>query len=120
MKNKAYTVRFNYEVEAERKLLDMLESDSKSSYRSTSECIKSRLSEYYDNNKKSDRFEELIKESQKELLEQMYDICLKIISAVGGKAINSIATADVKESVLPESTDEFPDALSEILNIFVS
>jgi len=119
MKNKAFTIRFNCEVEAERKLLDMLEKDSKN-YRSSADCIKSRLIDYYDNHQGNDSFEEIIKQSHEELISQMYDICLKIISAVGSITVNATATVGTKESILPEATDSFPDGLSDVLDNFVS
>lgn len=117
MKTKAYTVRLNLNVEAERKLYDLLENDSKN-YKSASEHIKVMVMEHY--NRSNTNVEDIIKQSQKEILDQIYDVCLRIIGAVGGVTVNTTCITETKENVLPKTTDVFPENLEDVLDILVS
>lgn len=118
MKNAAFTIRFNNEIEADRNLLYMLKSDSKG-YRSTSECIKSKLIEYYSNG--DDELEEILLRTQNALMEKMYDTCLKIIGSVGGIRVSNITDMEQDEgTILPKASDEFPDELNDVLEFLAS
>ena len=109
MKTKAYTVRLNLEVEKELELYNHIEITSKN-YKSASEYIKTVLIDQH--SKEESSIEEVIRQSQKEMIDQIYDVCLKIISAIGGVSTNTTVIAERKENELPEATEEFPDDLS--------
>ena len=117
MKSKAYTVRLNLDVAAENNLYNLLKDDSKN-YRSEAECIKSRLIEYYSN--ENEDIEDILLRTQQALMENMYDICLKIISSVGGLNIKTDEVKRIEESILPDASDKFPDGLSDVLDFLVS
>ena len=53
-------------------------------------------------------------------MENMYDICLKIISSVGGLNIKTDEVKRIEESILPDASDKFPDGLSDVLDFLVS
>ena len=114
MKSKAYTVRLNLDVAAENKLYNILKADSKN-YRSEAECIKTRLTDYYSN--KNDGLEDIILRTQKELLEKMYDTCLKIIGSVSGIRVNyDTSVKNTEGTTLPKTSDKFPDGLNDVLD----
>ena len=114
MKTKSYSVRLNLEVASERNLYDLLKADSKN-YRSEAECIKTRLTDYYSN--KNDGLEDIILRTQKELLEKMYDTCLKIIGSVSGIRVNyDTSVKNTEGTALPKTSDKFPDGLNDVLD----
>lgn len=109
---KAITVRFNVEIDSEADLYRQLESDLLHC-KSASTFIKEVLFEHYNRSSDLD-IKAVISQSQNELIEKIYDVCLKIIASAGNGAV----VTEKAEVLLPKVTEDFPESLTDVLDLF--